>query len=830
MNERRDAKVGDNADLMTKYVLLLALCGLAVTARGAEAVPPMLAAPRLAVAPMIDGAVGEEEWAAAAVVDGFEALSVQTAPLYRTRAWVGYDSENLYVAARCWMPHGTRPRADARRRDDTVFTDDAVEILLDPGRRGSEFQFIGNSIGTMFDAQGAASAWNAAWSYAARPTDIGWEGEWAIPFASVGRPTPQEGEMWGLLIGRDAWTPTNEFSQWGGCRVSWHAPTEFGSLVFHAAQPRIILREVAARGLEVNVTAEAVAPSIAPAAVTVRIRIMEVPKQTFGAVQASKVAEGTRSGGAGEQGRPALTPYTSGTAKLQIAAGERRPLTLPAFPKEPGSYALEINAVDGQGKPLLVQRIPLDVLAPLAVEVRCFPTAGVLEIGVDATPSGRASDVGMVECRLVSDHGRGLWTKIQPARSGRGEFRWTGYGELKPGAYRLIVRALDGLGREVTRFTRGLRKTPPPKWLHNRLGREDTVIPPWTPVEVVKGHEVRVWGRRYVFGPTGLPEHLESAGADLLAAPMRLVAEADGVTLQFDAAGPLAVTSSKTRAVVRSRSRVVGHPRWELKVNTTVEFDGFAWVELSLSDRKGGRLDRLWLEMPLAREHARYFLPVFNGSTSIPAEGLAAPVVSRCDWERQVTVGLEWVGDDDRGFAWSAEDDRHWASADRERALELVPGAEEVLWRAHFVDQTVSLNQPLTLSYCFLPTPAKPNDRWYAHRVVGDGGYDMVKRDQPRAVTLRYPADRVLRPERGALEIDAVILFDPSAPREQIVDSANNRDFFSVDVADHGEVISFWPADARTLAVVEMVKGQDRARLYGGWRPKLGQRFRLSYV
>ena len=154
-----------------------------------------LKAVRLAKAPVIDGAVKDDEWAGAARVDTF----VQFEPRRgepasrRTEALVAYDATHLYVAFRCLDDEPLTARRT--QRDGSLFQDDAVAVLIDTVHdRRTAYYFTTNPLGTQEDGRltddGRLSdtAWDAAWRSAAARTDDGWSAEFARGWAAVTSP------------------------------------------------------------------------------------------------------------------------------------------------------------------------------------------------------------------------------------------------------------------------------------------------------------------------------------------------------------------------------------------------------------------------------------------------------------------------------------------------------------------------------------------------------------------------------------------------------------------------------------------------------------------
>lgn len=371
--------------------------------------------------------------------------------------------------------------------------------------------------------------------------------------------------------------------------------------------------------------------------------------------------------------------------------------------------------------------------ATLAPAILKFPTAGVAEFRFDTSKS-ELPEVCRISCLITDTGGKEVWFDSQPVENGKARFVLNGFGSLAVGDYTLNYSGLDAAGQVLTRSSRPVRKSRRPEWLNNSLGKQEVVPRPWTPVKVHSRNAFGVWGRRYVFGTLGFPASLIAVGEDLLKGPARLIAAVDGKPVAFLAAGSLRITPGKTRTIIEANSVAKGQARLTLKVKTAVEFDGFARVDVALRGIPGMKLDRFWLEMPLAKENALYHLPVESGSTPIPAGGLTAPILGAFDSATYRTTDLYWVGGDNRGLFWSAEDDRHWSLTDRNKAQALIPESDRVVWRLHFVDIPREMVKPLELTYCFMATPVKPVKDWYSERVARDVPTYGVKRDRP----LRY--------------------------------------------------------------------------------------------
>jgi hypothetical protein len=183
--------------------------------------PYTLGAIKIQSPPVIDGVVEEEVWEEAAVADRF----IQYEPVRgqpsetAVRAMVLYDSRYLYVAFE--LPDTGPPTAQLTRRDDDLFNDDAVILVLDTYHDSrTAYYFMTNAVSTQADGRIAEDGrtvdktWDAPWRSAASRTETGWTVEIAIPFTSL-KYNAGESVTWGINFGRTR-RRNLEISFWSG--------------------------------------------------------------------------------------------------------------------------------------------------------------------------------------------------------------------------------------------------------------------------------------------------------------------------------------------------------------------------------------------------------------------------------------------------------------------------------------------------------------------------------------------------------------------------------------------------------------------------------------
>jgi len=171
--------------------------------------------------PVIDGIIDEEVWERAAVADNF----IQYEPMRgrpsetAARAMVLYDSGNLYVAF--VLPDTWPPTAQLTRRDDDLFNDDSVILVLDTFHDSrTAYYFMTNAVSTQSDGRitedgrTVDKTWDAPWQSAASRTETGWTVEIAIPLTSL-KYNAGESVTWGINFGRTR-RRNLEISYWAG--------------------------------------------------------------------------------------------------------------------------------------------------------------------------------------------------------------------------------------------------------------------------------------------------------------------------------------------------------------------------------------------------------------------------------------------------------------------------------------------------------------------------------------------------------------------------------------------------------------------------------------
>jgi Domain of unknown function (DUF5916)/Carbohydrate family 9 binding domain-like len=126
----------------------------------------------------------------------------------KTEAWIFFDSQNLYIAARCWDSQPEREIANEMRRDgQQILQNENFTVIFDTFYdRRNGFMFQTNSLGAMRDTMSTDETnqnqdWNTVWDVRTQRSDKGWTVEYVIPFKSL-RYGPGSEQIWGVNMRR----------------------------------------------------------------------------------------------------------------------------------------------------------------------------------------------------------------------------------------------------------------------------------------------------------------------------------------------------------------------------------------------------------------------------------------------------------------------------------------------------------------------------------------------------------------------------------------------------------------------------------------------------
>ena len=143
-----------------------------------------------------------------------------------------------------------------------------------------------------------------------------------------------------------------------------------------------------------------------------------------------------------------------------------------------------------------------------------------------------------------------------------------------------------------------------------------SVVRPFTPIQVT-GDTLEILGRRMALGPSGIPAqissyyspevtHIQEPPKSLLTAPLELIVEdSAGRRLEWRKGAPK--FTKQTGGIVEWRASSTAGPL-RMEVRGALECDGFAQFKVTVSSSKPVEVRDIRLEIPLAKEAAKYMM------------------------------------------------------------------------------------------------------------------------------------------------------------------------------------------------------------------------------
>jgi hypothetical protein len=248
--------------------------------------PPVVAVPKVATAPRLDGIIEPAEWAVAAPLSPFVLVGGRAQPANPTSVFVMYDSHNLYIAAIMTDPNAAALKADVEERDGPIWEDDSLELFFDTDdQRKTYIHLAVNPKETQYDALMMDKSADYRWQAEAATLADGWSVELQLPFAND--LAPAVGITWGLSVARHV-AFGGEISAWDRKLKGFHEVSNFGSMIFADRPLSMQLASLGSLWLGPN-TAQAVVQNNGdqPAAGKVNVRVMGRDKygNSFGATK-----------------------------------------------------------------------------------------------------------------------------------------------------------------------------------------------------------------------------------------------------------------------------------------------------------------------------------------------------------------------------------------------------------------------------------------------------------------------------------------------------------------------------------------------------------------
>lgn len=353
---------------------------------------------------------------------------------------------------------------------------------------------------------------------------------------------------------------------------------------------------------------------------------------------------------------------------------------------------------------------------------------------------------------------------------------------------------------------------------------------PWSPLtvtETAEGARLSVFGRTYTADSHSPLASIVSRGEEMLRAPLRFLLREDGEERVLCEGFSHFLMEGASEAEADLLSTVEGR-EFLLNLATHIEFDGCLDITLTVAPRGRSvaqcfgmekmptcdfRLDRLWVEIPLKREAARYFqfYPHFAKEGVLASGGeLTAPM--SLPYREQVFLTGE-----DRGLLFFCESEEGWEPLGRQNAIEILPEGDTVTLRVRLLDaeprawQTATGARidltPISFRLGLMATPVKPMpERLFEERAVHIDCYKKILEDycdflgSPFADTDEVTYDRLVRLGVNTLYIHEKWNDLQNSPRLTAATARRLRSIISECHARGIRVIPYFGYEMATLA------------------------------
>jgi len=726
--------------------LCLALLGSASAAEAPamDLLEPQLRLPPARKAPVVDGEIGDAEWAGAWVCEGSTGSADQALEERRAWAYLTYDKENVYFAVksetrpdgRLWMwPHDP---------DEAIMQMDGIEIwaaaLYDPGKPPIDnYQLWYGPYGTQWGLVFRYGAGFAVQEQLKRGTKIfdgHWHFELAFPWRLLGlKPGDVKDGQHILVRPTRNWRYGFIYASWGG-EGAFYKTDNMMRVVLDSQAPVVRVLDLGKPfDGKAAVEVEIANPTGKPAEIGAKLRIGSYGK---GASWGRK--------GPGEElvtADKTVTVPAGKTVRVTLPANYKPVPLLPA--KQMNSqrrtchYSMQLNVSRKSDGATLYSRflkIPgrRDArwrdLPSRKIKLRggYYPYYGKIKATLDLGDDPRSKGV----TRAVVTVHRGDEAKamaqgtIDVFRYNKGE-AIIDVGDLKTGEYqmRLALYAGDKAVALDPPVTRTIEREKQP-WEHTTVGKTDKVYPPFTPI-VVEGNTISCVLRDHTLNGLGLWDQVVSKGKPILAAPMRLECRSGGNLLEWETGLPLDFKRKRDHEVVHDGIGDCAVLTWT--ANVLWEYDGMMKVELELDPRGTGQVDELELVIPI-RDDVVSLLHSTTQTRSNPS--FALPEKEGILWDSRSmvqTVGkgsftpYVWIGGVERGVCWFADNAQGWITDDEEPAIEIERAGDAVNMRVRFINRPGVVKDQRRIVFGLMATPAKPlaaeSRAWWSHYSSG---------------------------------------------------------------------------------------------------------------
>lgn len=681
--------------------------------------------------PVIDGKIDEKEWRKSIEIAGFQNSKNGLIAGQRGFVFLARDKENLYIAVRTSAPNndpGCGLTSNAKERDGAVYSDDSVEIIINPDSEpDSAYHLIVNPAGVIFDRKYAYSTTNddVKWNFAdiqiASVAESGyWNLEIKIPVKEIGNPLNflkmNVARNWSE-IGQSAIIPTaNHLERKNMFRVDWDA-----------LNPAVKMTELGAPDegvwkLRVSVENPSKKRDFVVAAMLRKITWSTVDGKAKSAQTVEKVETQLVSAG--------------GNANLSLdydADKSVRYLTVVVFDPKSGEviYSRFVSGVKGAASGRHPATAKFEIPAWGEGQLFYYPGFNRAAIQINF-----ASEKMIENVNLFAVDKSGNKTSAKAVKMNR-YYRALLQLNKDAGEYSfgIEVKAKDAKPEIINNICKVEKRKF--EWENSNLGKNKIIIPPFTPIKA-DGQFVEMLDRKHKINTSGLWDSLIIKGKEQLAAPMRMECVVNGKTIVLKG-GSASVKLEDDGYAAKIASSTKSDDEIRIDNEVLFEYDGFCWSKVKLFNVENKQIDRLTLMIPLKNEESPLFHVVSNTIRTNPTGNI--PAGNGIVWDgtmlkRATEFGKEiihpqvvpyiWIGGEERGLCWFLDSSYGYKLKRDAASLRIVRDGKELRLEIDIINRPSKLKNGHAFEFGMQATPVKPVDK-KLRSVVYDSSGEGIK-------------------------------------------------------------------------------------------------------
>ncbi|MBO4620973.1 MAG: hypothetical protein J5654_12800 [Victivallales bacterium] len=248
-------------------------------------------------------------------------------------------------------------------------------------------------------------------------------------------------------------------------------------------------------------------------------------------------------------------------------------------------------------------------------------------------------------------------------------------------------------------------------WLNNSIGKADRLIDGFTPLKR-NGNTLSAVLKDVELGENGLPAAVTANGKSVLARPVAVIAEANGVPLKWRCQAPAFTGESDTLITAEGELEC---DALKIRAKIRMEQDGLLRYDWTLLPGKASLPTRLYVDIPVRADVATLYHAVGEGLRSNPAgyvpQGQGLLFSSKEVPQKRFDSFLPylWVGNEYRGICYAADWDKGWCHSKQRDGVELLREPDgTVVIRLNLLNEPKKLQKDNTITFALLASPVKP--------------------------------------------------------------------------------------------------------------------------